>query len=131
MLISSADVANAGPFRDFFTSLRSAISHPREKPRSHRSSHKYNEAPPSDASKSVTSNSPVAAPPSDHNIRVAKATSASKQGKSDLPCGTPVPGKQGLVTSPFSADSGYVDVRSLPPGTEVKDPYTGKIFLTP
>jgi len=45
--------------------------------------------------------------------------------------GTPVPGKQSLVTSPFSPDSGYIDVRSFPPGTEVKDPYTDEIFLTP
>jgi hypothetical protein len=28
-------------------------------------------------------------------------------------------------------DSGYIDVHSFPPGTEIKDPYTGKIFLTP
>jgi hypothetical protein len=62
---------------------------------------------------------------------VAKATAARKNGKGDLPYGIPVPGKQGLVTSPFSPDSGYIDVRSFPPGTEVKDPYTGKTFLTP
>jgi hypothetical protein len=36
-----------------------------------------------------------------------------------------------LVTSPFSPDSGYIDVRSFPPGTEVRDPYTDKTFLTP
>jgi hypothetical protein len=59
------------------------------------------------------------------------ATAVRKNGKSDLPYGIPVPGKQGLVTSPFSPDSGYIDVRSFPPGTEVKDPYTGKSFLTP
>ncbi|HEY3038287.1 MAG TPA: hypothetical protein VGJ66_06095 [Pyrinomonadaceae bacterium] len=62
---------------------------------------------------------------------MAKATAATKNRKGDLPYGIPVPGKQGLVTSPFSPDSGYIDVRSFPPGTEVKDPYTGKSFLTP
>jgi len=45
--------------------------------------------------------------------------------------GTSVPGKPGLVISPFAPDSGYVDVTGFPPGTEVEDPYTGKIFLTP
>ncbi len=45
--------------------------------------------------------------------------------------GTPVPGQSGLVTSPFAPDRGYVDVTGFSPGTEVEDPYTGKIFLTP
>jgi len=131
MLISSADVASAGPFRDFFRALRSAIAHPHETPRPHRSSHKHNETPPSDASNSQTSGSPVPAPPGRPDVRVAKAASGTNQQKTDLLYGTPVPGKPGLVTSPFAPDSGYVDVTGFPPGTEVEDPYTGKIFLTP
>lgn len=46
------------------------------------------------------------------------------------PYGTPVPGKPHLVRSPFS-DQGFVDVSGHPPETEVKCPYTGKIFLVP
>ena len=49
----------------------------------------------------------------------------------DFPYGIPVPNKQGFVTSPFAPSQGIVDVRGFPSGTEVKDPYTGKIFLTP
>ena len=134
MLISSADVATAGPFRDFFRALRSAIAHPHETPRPHRSSrsaHKHNETPPSDASNTKTSASPVPAPPGRPDVRVAKAASGTNQQETDLLYGTPVPGKPGLVTSPFAPDSGYVDVTGFPPKTKVEDPYTGKIFLTP
>lgn len=48
-----------------------------------------------------------------------------------LPYGTPVAGKPGFVTSPHAPYAGYVDVRGFPPNQEVKDPYSGKIFLVP
>jgi hypothetical protein len=130
-LITATDVVKAGPFQGFFRSLRSAFTPPNEKPRRHRSSHKHNETPPSDASNSQTSGSPVPAPPGQRDVRWAKAASGASQQKTELPYGTPVPGKPGLVTSPFAPDSGYVDVTGFPPRTAVEDPYTGKIFLTP
>lgn len=49
----------------------------------------------------------------------------------EIAYGTPVPGKPGFVTSPHAPYAGYVDVRGFPPGTEVKCPYSGKIFLVP
>jgi hypothetical protein len=125
-------VAEAGPFRDFFHALRSAIAPQKEKPRSqHRRSRKHNETPPSDASDNQTSASPAPATLNRLDVRVAKAVSAGTEQKTDLPYGTPVPGKPGMVTSPFAADKGYVDVTGFPPGTEVQDPYTGQIFRTP
>ena len=133
MLSSSADVANAGPFREFFRALRSAVAHPQEKSHSHRSnrsSYKHNETPPSDAS-DVESSGSAAPAPSRPDVRSAKAASGTKEQKADLMYGTPVPGKPGFVTSPFAPDKGYVDVTGFPPGTEVEDPYTGKTFLTP
>ena len=131
ILISWANVANAGPFHDFFTSLRSAIAHPHERPRPHRSSHKHNETPPTDASTSQASGGPVPAPPSSHEIRVAKEAWSANHPKTALKYGTLAPGKPDLVISPFAPESGYVDITGFPPGSEVEDPYTGKVFLTP
>jgi len=54
----------------------------------------------------------------------------TKVAKGDYPYGIPVPGKPHLVESPFSPGK-YVDVEGFPQGTEVKDPYTDKIFLVP
>jgi hypothetical protein len=65
---------------------------------------------------------PTAAPPT----RVAP----TKVAKGDYPYGIPVPGKPHLVESPYSPGK-YIDVEGFPPGTEVKDPYTDKIFLVP
>jgi hypothetical protein len=53
-----------------------------------------------------------------------------KVAKGDFPYGKPVPGKPHLVESPYSPGK-YIDVEGFAPGTEVKDPYTGKIFLVP
>jgi len=50
------------------------------------------------------------------------------------PYAKPVPDKPGFVFSPYRNDNGYkgyIDVRGFPPGTEVKDPYTGRPFLVP
>jgi hypothetical protein len=130
-LIAATDVARAGPFRDFFRTIRTAIAHPKETPRPHRSRHKHHETPPSDASSSPASASPVPSSSAQREVRWAKGASDASQQQTELPYGTPVAGKPGLVTSPFAPDKGYVDVTGFAPRTAVEDPYTGKIFQTP
>ena len=75
-----------------------------------------NRAPPESSSSTTTTTSAPATP--------------TKVAKGDYPYGIPVPNKPHLVESPYSPGK-YVDVEGFAPGTEVKDPYTQKIFLVP
>jgi hypothetical protein len=74
------------------------------------------EAPKTDAPKST----PPTPKPAD--------TSAKAD---ELPYGTPVPGRPGLVNSPYAGKMQLVDITGLKPGQEVKCPYTGKLFRVP
>jgi hypothetical protein len=78
-------------------------------------------------------NGPVQ-PPATSQLQTAPSppptAAPTKVAKGDYPYGIPVPGKPHLVESPYSPGK-YVDVEGFPPGTEVKDPYTDKIFLVP
>jgi hypothetical protein len=131
LMIGTGGAPAQGPFENFFHKLRRAFSEPQQKS-AHRSSHKQTDetkSSPIEEPITHTTNGDVSAPPSERNTRTA-ARASSKKGD-DLRYGTPVPGKKGFVTSPFSPDAGYIDVRGFSPGTPVKDPYTGKVFLTP
>ena len=131
-----AETDEPGPFQRLFRAMRHGFNEPHHKSSSHRSSHKQSSenantstSGSDSTSQTTNANGNVNKPPDEKNTR-STSRANSKRGE-DLPYGTPVPGKQGFVTSPFSPSSGYIDVRGFAPGTPVKDPYTGKVFLTP
>lgn len=97
---------------------------------------------PSTASSNPPGYTPAAdaTQPSPSGPSTADATSARSTheqagpgaAKDSYPYGLPVPGKAGIVYSPYVEDSGkQVDVRNIPAGTLVKDPYSEKYFRVP
>jgi hypothetical protein len=128
-LLMMGDIADAGSFMDFLRAIGNSISHPQKKSQSRTKSTKQ------PASKHTESPKPSVGPspgrPDEHNVRTALAAPEAKGAKADIPYAIPVPGKQGFVISPFAPDSGYIDVHQFPPGTYVKDPFTGRVFRTP
>lgn len=142
MFLSSGHFAAAGnPIGDFFKRLGNSIAHPSSPsptPRRDRratgkkQSDNQKVVPPDTPPPAMPANPPAPTPtPPQLTVRTAATVPPSKGPRRDMPYGIPVPNKPGLVTSPYAPKSGYVDVRGFPSGTEVKDPYTGKIFLTP
>lgn len=143
--------AAANPIGDFFKRLGNSIAHPRSSPPPRRIPQKSatgkeqtgnDQTPPQDVPPAVPSFSPVPTPtprptprptpmPLPLMVRSAAGIPPAKRSRRDLPYAIPVPNKVGFVTSPYAPKAGYVDVRGFPSGTEVKDPYTGKVFLTP
>ena len=123
-------VVEARSLGELLKALGNSIAHPQKKPPPQSTTHK--DAIKRDASVAA-SPSPSASPTptTEPLVRAATAAPATRGSKRDVPYGIPVPNKPGFVTSPFAPNGGYVDVRGFASGTEVKDPYTDKIFLTP
>jgi hypothetical protein len=55
---------------------------------------------------------------------------ANRESSSAIPYASPVPDKPGFVYSPHNPKF-LIDVRGVPPGTEVVDPNTSKLFKVP
>jgi hypothetical protein len=124
--------AEPGPFERFFRTMRHAFTEPQQKGNAHSNKQRSKSettATNATPTPSLVESSGVSAPPNERNTKAA-TRAVSKKGD-DFRYGMPVPGKKGFVTSPYSPDSGYIDVRGFQPGTPVKDPYSGKIILTP
>jgi hypothetical protein len=120
LLGANADLLRAESFGDFFKNL---FSHPQKHPSPARKS--------GDKGKATPTPTPVSGPSAPElPVRTASVVT-EKNPNRDIPYGIPVANKKGFVTSPYAPDLGLVDVRGIPSGTEVKDPFTGKVFLTP
>ncbi len=138
----SGECEAGNPISDFFKRLGDSIAHPHQSPpprktqknRARATTVKEPAGSQDERTKTATKDAQVGAPSATPTPSIAHAAVSVPQADRkprDPPYGVPVPNKPGFVTSPYAPHQGFVDVRGFPSGTEVKDPYTGKIFLTP
>ncbi len=127
--------AAANPVGDFFKKVGRSISNvgkkptPKTKPRKSRTDEEKTKA--QEPTPSPTPFPTLTPTPTPLEIRPASSAPQDQQRSRDLPYGVAVPNRPGLVTSPYAPNEGYVDVSGFPSSTEVMDPFTGKVFLTP
>jgi hypothetical protein len=152
LLFLSGPYVNAGPVGNFFKKVGQSISKPLQRqpepqPPPPPQATRPQPAKTSQTTRRRTSRAApaAAATPSEiaqpsHNpkeeeftITVRRVSAADlEKAKAGLPYGVPVPGRKGMVTSPYTPDEGkYVDVTGFASGSIVKDPYTEKFFLVP
>ena len=148
LLFLSGRFVNAGPVGDFFKKVGQSVSKPFQsqpqpqpqstRPQPTKTPH-ATRRPTSRAGPAAAATPPAVAQPSQPpkeeeftgTVRGVSAADMEK-AKVGLPYGIPVPGRKGMVTSPYTPEDGkYIDVSGFASGSVVKDPYTGKFFLVP
>ena len=148
LLFLSGSFVNAGPVGDFFKKVGHSISKPLQsqpppppqtqstRPQPANTPHATRRRT-SRAAPAAAATPPAVAQPSHPlkeltgSVRPVSAADIEK-AKAGLPYGIPVPGRKGMVTSPYLPEEDkYIDVTDFASGSVVKDPYTGKFFLVP
>jgi hypothetical protein len=84
----------------------------------------------SDAKIAPATPGPTISQASVHTSSTPAPLQANRESSSAIPYASPVPDKPGFVYSPHDPKF-LIDVRGFPPGTEVNDPNTGKLFKVP
>jgi hypothetical protein len=147
LLFLSGSFVNAGPVGDFFKKVGQSFSKPLQyqpppEPQStrpppaktpHATRRSTSRAAPADAT-TPPAGDQSSQPQKEELTRTVRSVSAAdvEKIKAGLPYGIPVPGRKGMVTSPYTPDEAkYIDVTGFASGSMVKDPYTGKFFLVP
>jgi hypothetical protein len=140
----SARCVNADPVGDFFKKVGQSVSkafQPRPTPNPTEKKTKRAARRPSSRNLTATDASPTPLEQPTDLVKEEKviptvvvlraAPVPPEKAKGDMPYGIPVPGHKGMVTSPYSPEGNYIDVSAFAPGSAVRDPFTGKIFLVP
>lgn len=132
LLVSGATTVEANPFARFLYSIRHRHHQPVA---SHRHKHAGKAASATDQEtasvRSDTTEQKSAEPLGATTSGGTASSRATNETNRQLPIGISVPNKPGFVKSPYTHDQALIDVRGFPSGTRVKDPYTGKTFVTP
>jgi hypothetical protein len=152
LLFLSGGFVNAGPVGDFFKKVGQSISKPIQRqpqpppepqPQSippqptktaHTTRRSSSRAAPTTATTPPAEAQPSHPPKEEEAASPVRHVSAAEieKAKAELPYGVPVPGRKGMVTSPYLPEEDkYIDVTGFTSGSVVRDPYTGKFFLVP
>ena len=146
LLVLSGPYVNAGPVGNFFKKIGQSISKPLQPEPQPQSTRSQPTKTPHATRRYTSRSAPAAAtaPPAEaqpsHPSKEGESTGTVRRvsaadiekAKAGLPYGVPVPGRKGMVTSPYLPEEDkYIDVTDFASGSVVKDPYTGKFFLVP
>lgn len=130
VLLAGSVPAKANPFTRFLHSGRHL--HHRHAGSHRQGDEKTNPSPsPGPVQPAATQPTPTEPPPTAPSGGAVPSSRMKKESNRRLPSGVPVKNKPGFLRSPYGQQETVIDVRGFPSGTEVKDPFTGKSFVTP